>query len=380
MKFTQTPTWVMAAIMMSCHITSQAGVAGQYHQPVATARADVNSTMPQTLVQSVSTWLQPLRDKDKTQLGYRWIETNEKARHVREQNLSHAQQLTLKTMQQDASMERVVAPNGMFRRVDGAVATPYGMNNGAYIADNNRPAMPDHNLLLTANVPMSIPLADGEVLWRIRPLAGGETQQLQGRSLRLSLPDGQYDIGLMVGGYEDKRLVEVHYGRLVVADFSANIGVLRVSSDVRADWEVFALQSGKVAQQVFSRGASNQLSVILPVGEYEVVAHVESANQRQRLRVDRGTTHFTVMNVPTGKVNLVATLGNAPALRPMQWKLYRVEGNGSRHEVAAPARHSATLDVPPGHYEAVANLDGRERRREFTVLDGTSNSVVLAMD
>lgn len=80
----------------------------------------------------------------------------------------------------------------------------------------------------------------------------------------------------------------------------------------------------------------------------------------------------------TGKVSLVATLGNAPAMRPVSWTVYRLDGG--RQEVAASRRHSATLVVLPGHYEAVASLDGQERRREFTVLTGTSNRIVLAMD
>ena len=65
-------------------------------------------------------------------------------------------------------------------------------------------------------------------------------------------------------------------------------------------------------------------------------------------------------------------------MRPMSWKLFRLDGG--RREVASPRRHSATLVVPPGHYEAIAELDGKERRREFTVMQGSDNNVVLAMD
>lgn len=379
MKCTQTPIWVMATFVLSCHVPSHAGVAQRYHQSASAVQSDAATNTTQAVMQSVSALLQPLWQHDKDKQGYRWIETNEKHSSAYKQNTTVLlpQRLALKA-EQTTAVERVVAPNGMFRRAEGAMTAAPTLSNGAYIADN-RAVTSDHNLLLTANVPMSIPLADAEVLWQVRPVTGGQAQRLQGRALRLSLPDGQYDITLMVGGYEEQRVVDVHYGRLAVADFAANIGVLRVASDVNADWEVFALQSGKAMRQVLSRGNSNELSVILPVGEYEVVAHVDSAQQQQRLRVERGTTQVTAMNVPTGKVNLVATLGNAPAMRPMQWKLYRLDGSG-RHEIAAPARHSVTLAVPPGHYEAVANLDGRERRREFTVLDGTSNSVVLAMD
>ncbi len=87
---------------------------------------------------------------------------------------------------------------------------------------------------------------------------------------------------------------------------------------------------------------------------------------------------FSGLQAATGKVNLVATLGNMPAMRPMRWTLYRLDGN--RQQVAASRRHSASLVVSSGHYEAVANLDGLERRREFTVLTGTRNNIVLAMD
>lgn len=381
MKTKYTP--VSGIVLLSCvmQLPCQAGVSLQYQQPS-------NHHPEPSLLQGIEQWLQPVLSSEDNHPSYRWIETNEKANQSvkQTQTLSTStampQRLALNAHRSDMvadGVKRIGVPGGMFRRVESA-ASPLSAMNGSSIhtPDGARQAISDNNLLLTANVPVSVPLAEGEVVWNIRPMKGGEVHRLQGRSLPLSLPDGQYDVGLMVGGYEEHRTADVHYGHLVVMDFAADIGVLRVSSDANADWEVFALQNGQPTRSVFSRRASNQLSAILPVGEYEVVASIDNASQRQRLRVDRGTTNLASMNVPTGKVNLVATLGNAPAMRPMHWKLYRLDGG--RREVAAPSRHSATLDVAPGHYEAVANLDGRERRREFTVLDGTSNSIVLAMD
>ncbi|MEB4593448.1 hypothetical protein VSS37_20895 [Candidatus Thiothrix sp. Deng01] len=274
------------------------------------------------------------------------------------------------------TLQRVVAPGGMFRRVENTPAAlkedlPQRQGHEGLIIQQP-------NLLLSANVPAALQLGNADVIWEIHARDGGEDRQMAGRSLQLSLPVGGYEVNLQIGGYEEQASVEVVDGKLAAPNFAADIGRLRVSSNMQADWRVVAASGPVVGRNVLEHAGGDQINTIVPVGEYDVTATVNSARQTQRVRVNRGEVSTASISVPTGTVSLVATLGNSPAMRPMRWTLYRLDGG--RQEVASPRRHSAILVVAPGHYEAVANLDGRERRREFTVLNGSNNNIVMAMD
>jgi hypothetical protein len=236
----------------------------------------------------------------------------------------------------------------------------------------------DHNLELSASIPANLQVMESEVVWHIHPLGGGENKTFQGRHLPLTLPEGKYEIGLQVGAYTEQANVEVHSGKLLSHGFTANIGRLKASSSALVDWSVYAKSTLTSSPQVMKRQASRQISGLVAAGDYDLVATFDNASQRQSVHIARGSVVDTSVDVPTGKVNLVATLGNAPAMRPMSWKIYRLDDK--RQEVSVSRCHSATLSVIPGRYEAVANLDGRERHREFTVMDGMSSSVVLSMD
>lgn len=238
----------------------------------------------------------------------------------------------------------------------------------------------EHNLDLSASIPETLQVLDSEVIWHIHSLSGGDNQTLQGRHVPLTVPEGKYEVGLQVGAYAEQATIEVASGKLASPRFKANIGRLKASSSALVDWVVYEKNVAFTApRQIMQRQASSQISTLVAAGEYDLVATLNNASQHQTVHIARGSMVDTSLEVPTGKVNLVATLGNAPAMRPMSWKIYRLDDK--RQEVSTVSRrHSATLNVTPGRYEAVANLDGRERHREFTVMDGTSSSVVLAMD
>ena len=265
------------------------------------------------------------------------------------------------------------APGGMFRRAE---STTYPAASAAEQSTNNA-EVNAQNLVLSAPIPSSVSLSNQDIVWEVQAINGSRREQLHGRSLRLALPIGAYNIHLLIGSYEEKVGVDIAPGKVAVPNFAANIGILQGSSDTPADWEIY-VNPDKGKQPMIRRQGSSRISAIVGVGEYTVVAHGNNTTQRQSVRIERGNTEQVALKMPIGKVNLVATLENFPAMRAMSWKLYRLDGG--RKEIAAPRRHTATLEVPPGHYEAVATLDGRERRREFTVLDGTSSNIVLAMD
>lgn len=236
---------------------------------------------------------------------------------------------------------------------------------------------PSGNVQLKANVPARLFVHDDEVIWRILPQPATEAVRiLKGRQVALFLPAGEYQIELAIGTYSARKQVTVAQDVMLELPFDARIGRLKVNSRHAVDWAVYNRQAGN--QPVLEQAESSHLSSLVAAGDYEVLAKINNAQQRVPLHVEAGHLAVTDVDVSTGRVNLIATLHNGPALRPMHWQIYRLDGG--RQPVADYRRHTGTLDVNPGHYEAVASLDGRERRREFTVMADASSSVVLAMD
>ncbi len=80
-----------------------------------------------------------------------------------------------------------------------------------------------------------------------------------------------------------------------------------------------------------------------------------------------------------GSVNLVATLKDAPAFTPIEWKVLRVD-NASAAPVATGHSHSLNLPLKPGTYKAVASYHDVTRDRTFTVGSNGQVNVVIAMD
>lgn len=306
------------------------------------------------------------------QPGFRWIETTSFSDPLDQKQNSRA--LTVNSIAH--TQQRVVAPGGMFRRFEHGPAATFNAN--VPDAGTHGSQEPGRNLSLAAGIPGNLFVPDSDINWQVRSLNGNAQHNLYGRNLQLSLPQGAYEVRLRIGAYEERKVIDVRNGALTKPRFVANIGVLKASSSQLASWRVVRMHGTAAQHQVMGRSDSFQISGIVPAGEYEVIATINDASQRARVKVGRGATAVADLSVPTGRVNLVATLGNSPAMRPMSWKVYRLDGG--RREVASPRRHSATLVVPPGHYEAIANLNGKERRREFTVMKGTDNSIVLAMD
>ncbi|MFZ1386085.1 MAG: hypothetical protein WBP46_01825 [Thiolinea sp.] len=79
-----------------------------------------------------------------------------------------------------------------------------------------------------------------------------------------------------------------------------------------------------------------------------------------------------------GIVKLVATLQNNPAFTNVLWKVYRMDD--MRNPVETIARHTATLNLRPGAYKAVAVLNNKERSRAFQLKSKSNTEVVLSMD
>lgn len=78
-----------------------------------------------------------------------------------------------------------------------------------------------------------------------------------------------------------------------------------------------------------------------------------------------------------GSVNLVATLKDGPAMRPVDWKIYRTDNNSI---IESTRSHSLNLPLSPGTYKAVATLNNVSRNRTFTVNNSGQVNIVIAMD
>ncbi len=344
---------------------SQAGVS-QLFRP---QQADVIPTSSRLLsdIRSWAEWLSPFTPKSGN--DFRWVETTPASHDLREQVTAYTD-----AQRESSKRERVVLPGGMFHRMGSGLH--HDMRN---TASSQADVIPDtHNLLLNANLPKGIFLNPSDVVWHIKPQDSQFAYQLYGQRQSLSLPVGTYQVSLTIGDYQEQRDISVIPERVADAVFAGNIGRLQVYSEKLANWEAVSLQQGVPPVHIRSRGASRQFDTIVAAGEYDVTAMLGEVQQRVRVYVGVGKTEVAYVQIPGGRVNLVATLDNAPALRPMAWKVFRLDEG--RREIAAPDRHSATLLVPAGHYEAVAILNGKQRSRLFTVTDGADSNVVLAMD
>lgn len=80
--------------------------------------------------------------------------------------------------------------------------------------------------------------------------------------------------------------------------------------------------------------------------------------------------------VKTGQVNLIATIGTAPALKgDVEWKIF-IHGT-SLKEMRSINKHSAVIDLPEGYYNIVASLEGKTRKKNLQVKAGKVYEVVL---
>ena len=74
---------------------------------------------------------------------------------------------------------------------------------------------------------------------------------------------------------------------------------------------------------------------------------------------------------------LRATLKNAPALQPVEWKVYRSTDNTL---VKSATTHSLVLPLDPGNYKAIVKLNNVTRDRSFTVMNNSKVDVTIALD
>lgn len=82
------------------------------------------------------------------------------------------------------------------------------------------------------------------------------------------------------------------------------------------------------------------------------------------------------------KVNLIATVANQPAFKPVTWEVYRIDRDGKDKLLKTEKnRHSFSMDIKPGIYAAVAIYDNQKKKRyEFTVKANTPRDLFVPID
>lgn len=91
---------------------------------------------------------------------------------------------------------------------------------------------------------------------------------------------------------------------------------------------------------------------------------------------------LTQADLKEEKVNLIATIANQPAFKPVTWEVYRIDRDGNDKLLKKEqSRHAFTMDIKPGVYAAVATYDNQKKRRyEFTVKANTPRDLFVPID
>lgn len=87
---------------------------------------------------------------------------------------------------------------------------------------------------------------------------------------------------------------------------------------------------------------------------------------------------FSSQSSPLGTVHLVATLNGNPALKPVDWVVHC--DNNKVKPLSREYRHSATAQLAPSTYTAIAKVNGEEFKKTFTLTPGMTTNVIIPID
>ena len=91
-----------------------------------------------------------------------------------------------------------------------------------------------------------------------------------------------------------------------------------------------------------------------------------------------GSLEASVKTV-TGQLRLMATLDGKPAFRSVLWKLTRRTQN-NKTSVQTLKRHTATVDLEPGHYQISVTMGAKTRTRQITIKESKKHSLAISLD
>lgn len=242
------------------------------------------------------------------------------------------------------------------------------------VKDTGSFQLPVHNnLTLQVNTPDSLDIPGSRIVWTITQNSR-LYQKITGNGHRLNLPAGAYQVNLKIGRYTDSRDIVVRQGALIQPYFGGNLAKIRLRSNQTMDWKFTGLNSNN-----FVISQRMQVDEFVPADTYVIKAVLRNMPLQKKVRLQSGQQTQVEMNIPVGKVRLIATKDDRPLFSPMSWQVYRLEKN-QRQQVGQYHLHAQSISMPPGHYEAVARFRGTVRKRQFWVQRNTNNKIILGMD
>ncbi|MGB1008136.1 MAG: hypothetical protein ACPGVP_00340 [Thiolinea sp.] len=242
------------------------------------------------------------------------------------------------------------------------------------VKDTGSFQLPVHNnLTLQVNTPDSLDIPDRRIVWTITQNSR-LYQKITGNGHRLNLPAGAYQVNLKIGRYTGSRDIVVRQGASIQPYFGVNLAKIRLRSNQTMDWKFTGLNSNN-----FVISQRMQLDEFVPADTYVIKAVLRNMPLQKKVRLQPGQQTQVEMNIPVGKVRLIATKDDRPLFSPMSWQVYRLEKN-RRQQVGQYHLHAQSISMPPGHYEAVARFRGTVRKRQFWVQRNTNNKIILGMD
>ena len=229
------------------------------------------------------------------------------------------------------------------------------------------------NLRLQANITNTLQIPNQSILWTISQHDKVVTR-LRGNSQGVDLPAVEYTVKLSVGKYSRVRQVSIQHDQQIQPYFSPELARLQLRSNQNVDWLITSSDS-----RSYRINGKSRLNELLPAGNYTVHALFRDLTLNKNILIKTGQQLKAVLNIPVGKVRLMATKESQPLFKTVVWDVYRLTKD-ERKLVGKYRLHNRSISMPPGHYEAVASYRNNSGRRQFRVREDSTNNVVLALD
>lgn len=239
---------------------------------------------------------------------------------------------------------------------------------------------------------------ESDLLYRVVALDGpptGGDPPVESRNARplLKLPPGRYEISVLHGPVEARRVVELAAGELAQQEFDLDIGYLRLSSvaheggDLLSDDVSFAVETMPSApdEAPVLLATSNQSTPLfkLPAGRHMVTARRGVATAQIEVDVAAGTLTEATVNLRIGYLRVVSKVGGFP--EPVsEGVTYRIAarpiGAGAPAPLADSRDPAARFTLSAGNYVVIAELGDRRTETEIALRPGELQEVTLTFD
>lgn len=122
--------------------------------------------------------------------------------------------------------------------------------------------------------------------------------------------------------------------------------------------------------------------VILPAGDYTLVASHGELELEQAFTVEAGADNIVEVSFVDGTIVLVPVLAelSQPLRGVYNWKMFRILPSGKRVDAASEPEDTVTFTLPPGRYEAVFTSGAFEKTHTVEVIAGQTTNQNFVLD